>query len=209
MAKKDEQVSAVVPSTVGYGLGGAYLGYSLTPFTRKGRAAMMAENAVKILKKHPGGEEILKSVLKGNNLTEKRVMQVAKMMRGKNALIGAGIGAAAGYGLGHLSDWIDQPTKKAEYVFEKMAKKKDSLKDALMGATAGSIATLATRPLENIEYNISTQGKYFKKPWIEVAKGLAEDKALWSGAGSKLLKVAPSMGITFAAYELLKNKFDK
>lgn len=97
---------------------------------------------------------------------------------------------------------------KAEIVFEKIAKEKGkTFKDALMGASAGTVATVITKPLENIEYNIANRGsKYFKRPWLEVAKGLYKDKALWSGTGSKLLKVAPTMGITFAVYELLKSK---
>lgn len=99
---------------------------------------------------------------------------------------------------------------KAELVFEKIAKKADkTIKDVGLGAAAGSIATVITKPLENIEYNISNSGKYFNKPWAEVAKGLYKEKGLWSGTGAKLIKVAPSMGITFAAYELLKNKFNK
>jgi len=98
---------------------------------------------------------------------------------------------------------------KSELVFEKLAKakKNKTYEDALTGAAAGSFATVVTRPLEVIEQNVTTQGKYFKKPWLEVAKGLYKDKALFSGLGPKLIKVAPTMGITFAAYELLKNKF--
>lgn len=96
---------------------------------------------------------------------------------------------------------------KAGVVFEKISKKKDSniLRDAAMGASAGILATVATRPLEVIEQNITTQGKYFKKPWREVAKGLMKEKALWAGTGSKILKVAPTVGITLATFEFLKS----
>ena len=97
---------------------------------------------------------------------------------------------------------------KAEYVFEKIAKSPEkTFKDMLTGALAGTIATSVTMPLENIQINQASQGsKYYGKRFADVAKGLLEEKKLWVGTGSKLLKVAPTMGITFAAYELLKSQ---
>lgn len=104
---------------------------------------------------------------------------------------------------------------KAQVIFEKIGKEKKHERKALktstsilIGATAGSIATVVGRPLEVIEQNITTQGKYFKKPWLEVAKGLTKERALWTGTGSKLLKVAPTVGITFGVFEFLKNRLN-
>lgn len=97
---------------------------------------------------------------------------------------------------------------KAEYVFEKIAKSADkTFKDMLTGALAGTLATSATMPLENIQINQASQGsKYYGQKFMDVAKGLVKEKKLWVGTGSKLLKVAPTMGITFGAYELLKTQ---
>ncbi len=97
---------------------------------------------------------------------------------------------------------------KVEIAFEKLVKKKKKnnlLGHAATGAAAGILATVVTRPLEVIEQNITTQGKYFKKSWQEVAKGLLKEKALWAGTGSKIIKVAPTVGITLATFEFLKN----
>ena len=112
---------------------------------------------------------------------------------------------------------------RAEVVFNKIAdkkqnkiidktkdKKKDTaLKDMLTGAVAGTIATTATMPLENIQITQVAQGPMRGKSFIEVAKSLTKEKKLWMGTGTKLLKVAPTMGLTFAAYELLKPKVNK
>lgn len=100
---------------------------------------------------------------------------------------------------------------KAGTVFEKLAKKEDrTWRDALVGAIAGSTATALTMPLENIQINQAAKGsKYFRKPVLDVAKGLLSEGSLWAGTGSKLLKVAPTMGITFAVYELLKKQLNK
>lgn len=98
---------------------------------------------------------------------------------------------------------------KAEFVFEKLAErhKGKTFKNALTGAAAGTLATTLTMPLENIQINQASEGsRYYGKKFWDVAKGLAKEKKLWVGTGSKLIKVAPTMGITFAAYELLKNQ---
>lgn len=98
---------------------------------------------------------------------------------------------------------------KAEKVFIKIAKeKKDSTwKGMLTGAIAGTVATSATMPLENIQINQAAKGsKYYGKSFLEVAKGITGEGKLWTGTGTKLMKVAPTMGLTFAVYELLKNK---
>ena len=100
---------------------------------------------------------------------------------------------------------------KAEIVFIKIAeKKKDhTFKDMLTGALAGSLATTATMPLENIQITQVARGPMHGKSFLEVAKSLAAERKLWMGTGTKLMKVAPTMGLTFAAYELLKPQISK
>lgn len=108
---------------------------------------------------------------------------------------------------------------KTQVVFEKVSKEKKPKQKHLetspnllliggAAAIAGSAATVLGRPLEVIEQNITTQGKYFKKPWSEVAKGLTKERALWTGTGSKLLKVAPTVAITLGVFEFLKSKLN-
>jgi len=102
--------------------------------------------------------------------------------------------------------------KKAEVVFEKLAEEnKKALKDIGLGAVAGTVATLATMPLELIQIQQAT-GKMKGKPFLTVAKHILRNegfKGFYSGTGTKLLKVAPTTAITFATYEFLKNQFDK
>ena len=112
----------------------------------------------------------------------------------------------AGYGVSKI---LDKPmNKKAEIVFNKLAEKKKehTFKDMLTGALSGTIATTATMPLENIQITQVAQGPMRGKSFLQVAKSLAKEKNLWMGTGTKLLKVAPTMGLTFATYELLKDK---
>lgn len=101
---------------------------------------------------------------------------------------------------------------KAEFVFEKIAaEKRKTFKDALTGAAAGSAATLATMPLEIIQIQQST-GPLKGKSFMNVAKRIYAKEGLrgfYTGTGTKLLKVAPTTAITFAAYELLKSQLNK
>jgi hypothetical protein len=101
---------------------------------------------------------------------------------------------------------------KAEIVFEKLAKEKGkTYKDALTGAAAGTTATLATMPLEIIQIQQST-GPLKGKSFLNVAKNIYAKEGIrgfYTGTGTKLLKVAPTTAITFAAYELLKSHLGK
>jgi len=96
---------------------------------------------------------------------------------------------------------------KAEYVFEKIAKKKtEGQKQFLAGAGAGLISTSATMPLENIQINQATRPK---QPFTKLVKDMYKEEGLgafYKGTGVKLLKVVPTMGLTFGAYELLKSQ---
>ena len=99
---------------------------------------------------------------------------------------------------------------KAELVFEKLAKKDSERskgeKQFIAGAGAGLISTSVTMPLENIQINQATR---LKQPFTKLVKDMYKTEGLgafYKGTGVKLLKVVPTMGITFGAYELLKNK---
>jgi len=96
---------------------------------------------------------------------------------------------------------------KAETVFEKIAKERSkSEKQFLAGAGAGLVSTSITMPLENIQINQATR---VKQPFTKLVKDMYKAEGLaafYKGTGVKLLKVVPTMGITFGAYELLKNK---
>ena len=54
---------------------------------------------------------------------------------------------------------------KAKITFKKSdnQRKSKTLVNILIGAAAGSVATIVGRPLEVIEQNITTQGRFYKK----------------------------------------------
>jgi len=94
---------------------------------------------------------------------------------------------------------------RALYVFEKIAKKNKTVNDLLTGAVAGTIATAATMPLEIIQINQATKER---QPVLNIVKQIYKTEGLpgfYKGLSTKILKVAPTMGLTFATYELLKD----
>jgi hypothetical protein len=99
---------------------------------------------------------------------------------------------------------------KAEIVFEKLAEKKshDTWKDLVAGAGAGLVSTTMTMPLENLQINQATRKK---QPVMDIVKSMYKAEgpaAFYKGIGIKLLKVAPTMALTFATYPLIKKMID-
>jgi len=120
---------------------------------------------------------------------------------------------------------------KAEIVFNKLAKKKEPgpLQSLVPGAVAGTIATSVVMPLDTIsdaqkqwrnaaiktteEAGLAQAGKSFMNtarelynPKIRAAANSRGMKAFYSGYGGKMLKVVPSMALTYGIASAIEKK---
>ena len=93
---------------------------------------------------------------------------------------------------------------------QKIAKKENStISDLVAGAGAGVLSTAIVQPLDTISNRIqvgTAKGNLF-----QVSKSIIKNegvRGLYKGLGTKIMKIAPGMAITFAAYTPIKKLVD-
>lgn len=125
-----------------------------------------------------------------------------------------------------IGDTVEKTSPYATKLAEAKKKKKDTEKslshttrNAIAGGLSGAIATAATLPLETIQIkeSIDTRGKKdIIKSLYEEGKGSATGARgvikgigrFYKGIDTKLLKVVPTMAITFPTYQYIAHKLE-
>lgn len=123
-----------------------------------------------------------------------------------------------------LEDNAPQMDKKAEHVFQKLAKKKDKFltegtKDLISGTAAAGASTILAYPMDTASVDKQVSGfKNFKdtkfkdifksdKNTFKTIGNLA--KKFYGGVGTKLTKTIPAGAITFGVYGATKRILDE
>ena len=134
----------------------------------------------------------------------------------KGKVLATRVGAGAGVYLGG-KELID---KKAEFVFEKMAKKKKSNTWKLLaaGSVAGAASATSVAPIDLAKHLKKTQPETYgklstigviQKVYKKAGGGLKGIKELWRGNVPGMLKLAPAQAVSFAIFATALTQLNK
>ncbi len=134
-----------------------------------------------------------------------KLKKAVRKEKGKVLAMRVGAGAGAYLGGKELLD------KKAEFAFEKIARKKsnDAWKTLAAGSVAGAASATSVAPIDLVKHLKKTQPKIYgklsttgviKKVYKEAGGGLKGIKELWRGNVPGMLKLAPAQAVSFAVF---------